>query len=97
MKLSVLGSTGSIGTQALDIARERGYSVGALAAGRNLELLAAQVQEFRPAVVSVDESVWAQARELLPSQKARGTSTNAARASWRKAVSCQPAFKPSME
>lgn len=69
MKLSVLGSTGSIGTQALDIARERGYSVGALAAGRNLELLAAQVQEFRPAVVSVDESVWAQARELLPSVK----------------------------
>lgn len=69
MKLSVLGSTGSIGTQALDIARERGYSVGALAAGRNLELLAAQVQEFRPAVVSVDESVLAQARELLPSVK----------------------------
>ncbi|GAA5501569.1 1-deoxy-D-xylulose 5-phosphate reductoisomerase [Deinococcus xinjiangensis] len=69
MKLSVLGSTGSIGTQALDIARERGYSVGALAAGRNLELLAVQVQEFRPAVVSVDESVLAQARELLSSVK----------------------------
>ena len=65
MKLTVLGSTGSIGTQALDVARERGWVVGTLAAGRNLERLAAQVCEFRPEVVSVDAAVYAQAREVL--------------------------------
>jgi 1-deoxy-D-xylulose-5-phosphate reductoisomerase len=65
MKLTVLGSTGSIGTQTLDVARERGWAVGTLAAGRNLERLAAQVQEFRPEVVSVDASVYTQARDLL--------------------------------
>ncbi|MCD0166605.1 hypothetical protein IHN58_13175, partial [Deinococcus sp. 12RED42] len=37
--MAVLGSTGSIGTQALDVARERGWQVTALAAGRNLDLL----------------------------------------------------------
>lgn len=66
MRLSVLGSTGSIGTQTLDVARERGWTVGALAAGRNLDLLAAQVREFGPQVVSVDEQVYAQAKALLP-------------------------------
>jgi len=42
MRLTLLGSTGSIGTQTLDVARERGYTVAALAAGRNLDLLDAQ-------------------------------------------------------
>ncbi|MBZ9713702.1 1-deoxy-D-xylulose-5-phosphate reductoisomerase [Deinococcus multiflagellatus] len=62
-RITVLGSTGSIGTQTLDIARERGYRVTALAAGKNLDLLAEQVREFGPDVVSVDEGVYAQARE----------------------------------
>lgn len=62
MKLTVLGSTGSIGTQTLDVARERGWTVGALAAGRNLELLEAQVREFRPQVLSVAAEVLAEAR-----------------------------------
>jgi 1-deoxy-D-xylulose-5-phosphate reductoisomerase len=65
MELTVLGSTGSIGTQALDVARERGYTVTALAAGRNLERLSAQVREFRPALVSVDPAVYGEARALL--------------------------------
>ena len=38
-RLSVLGSTGSIGTQTLDVCRNLGYSVVALAAGSNAELL----------------------------------------------------------
>lgn len=66
MRLSVLGSTGSIGTQTLDVARERGWSVGVLAAGRNLDALDAQVREFRPDLVSVDETVYAQARDRFP-------------------------------
>ncbi|MCP2013602.1 1-deoxy-D-xylulose-5-phosphate reductoisomerase [Deinococcus sp. HSC-46F16] len=65
MKLTVLGSTGSIGTQTLDVARERGWQVGALAAGRNLELLEAQVREFRPEVVSVAPEAYAEARARL--------------------------------
>ncbi|WP_084050846.1 1-deoxy-D-xylulose-5-phosphate reductoisomerase [Deinococcus hopiensis] len=65
MKLTVLGSTGSIGTQALDVARERGWEVGALAAGRNLTLLETQVREFRPKVVSVAPDVLADARARL--------------------------------
>ncbi|WP_345460287.1 1-deoxy-D-xylulose-5-phosphate reductoisomerase [Deinococcus carri] len=65
MKLTVLGSTGSIGTQALDVARERGWAVGAMAAGRNLDLLEAQVREFRPEVVSVAAEAFAEARSRL--------------------------------
>jgi len=56
--LSILGSTGSIGTQTLDIVRsfpER-FRVGALAAGRNVSLLAEQVREFRPACVAVADA-----------------------------------------
>ena len=53
-RVAILGSTGSIGTQALDvIARhpER-FDVVGLAAGRNLDLLAQQVDRFRPSVVA---------------------------------------------
>ncbi|GBF04312.1 1-deoxy-D-xylulose 5-phosphate reductoisomerase [Deinococcus aerius] len=66
MKLTVLGSTGSIGTQALGVARERGWGVAALAAGRNLDVLEAQVREFRPEVVSVSEEVYTEARSRFP-------------------------------
>ncbi|ULH16403.1 1-deoxy-D-xylulose-5-phosphate reductoisomerase [Deinococcus sp. KNUC1210] len=69
MRLTVLGSTGSIGTQTLDVARERGYTVAGLAAGRNLDRLEAQVREFRPAVVSVDERCLEDARARLPGTK----------------------------
>jgi 1-deoxy-D-xylulose-5-phosphate reductoisomerase len=65
-RISILGSTGSIGTQSLEVARWRGYRVVALAAGRNLALLQAQVAEFRPALVSVDEAMLAEARAALP-------------------------------
>ncbi|MFC4453227.1 1-deoxy-D-xylulose-5-phosphate reductoisomerase [Deinococcus sonorensis] len=65
MQLTVLGSTGSIGTQTLDVARQRGDRVLALAAGRNLDLLEQQVREFRPSLVSVDESVLPEARARL--------------------------------
>ncbi|WP_409340941.1 1-deoxy-D-xylulose-5-phosphate reductoisomerase [Paenibacillus sp. MBLB4367] len=54
-KISILGSTGSIGTQTLDVIAhdpER-YSVEALAAGGNIQLLAEQIRKFRPRKVSV--------------------------------------------
>lgn len=51
--LIILGSTGSIGTQALEICRRDGYKVTALAAGSNIKLLEEQAREFMPALVSV--------------------------------------------
>ena len=67
MLLTLLGSTGSIGTQTLDVVRERGDRVAALAAGRNLELLEQQVREFRPRLVSVEEDALEEARERFGS------------------------------
>lgn len=54
MKISVLGSTGSIGVQALEVAEKLGYSVCALAAGgERLELLEQQARKFNPQLVAV--------------------------------------------
>lgn len=54
-KLGILGCTGSIGTQTLDIVREhKDFKVNTLAAaGNNLELLEKQIREFKPSVVCV--------------------------------------------
>ena len=48
MALSILGSTGSIGRQALEVAADLGFPVCALAAGRNGRLLETQARRFRP-------------------------------------------------
>lgn len=53
-KIAVLGSTGSIGTQTLEIVRTNGdIKVTALAAGRNIDLLEKQIREFRPKLAAV--------------------------------------------
>lgn len=53
-KIAILGSTGSIGTQTLDIVREQGdIQVVAMTAGSNIRLLEAQIREFHPTLVSV--------------------------------------------
>jgi len=56
--LTVLGSTGSIGTNTLDVVRRhrQQYRVYALAAGRNVDLLAAQILEFQPKVAVLGSS-----------------------------------------
>ena len=51
----ILGSTGSIGTQALDVARAHGYRVKGLAAGKNVKLLEQQAREFLPEIVAVSD------------------------------------------
>ena len=52
--IAILGSTGSIGTQTLDVVREHGdLSVVALAAGNNIKLLEEQIREFHPKMVAV--------------------------------------------
>ena len=55
-KISVLGSTGSIGTQTLEIAREyKGISIEAMSAHSNIELLERQAREFKPKLVCVTD------------------------------------------
>lgn len=51
--LSILGSTGSIGTQTLDVARRLGLQVCALAANRNVAMLENQIREWKPQLVAV--------------------------------------------
>lgn len=54
--IAVLGSTGSIGTQTLDVVREnKSLRVAALAAGSNITLLETQIREFRPKIAAVWE------------------------------------------
>jgi len=71
--LTLLGSTGSIGTSTLDVVRRWSgrFGIYALVAGRNTELLARQIAEFKPKVAVVaDERALADLRRIL---KATGT------------------------
>ena len=61
--LVILGSTGSIGTQALEVAEQAGYRVVGLAAARQVDLLEQQIRRFRPAVAAMyDEKAAADLR-----------------------------------
>ena len=51
--LIILGSTGSIGTQSLTVARQNGWRVTGLAAGSNVDLIEQQVREFKPLKVAL--------------------------------------------
>ncbi|MBQ7191677.1 MAG: 1-deoxy-D-xylulose-5-phosphate reductoisomerase [Paludibacteraceae bacterium] len=67
-RLAILGSTGSIGTQTLDIVRQYPdrFEVYALTAGNNVERLIKQAREFRPEVVCIaDESQYSALKEGL--------------------------------
>lgn len=66
--IAILGSTGSIGTQTLDVARAHTdkLTVEVLTAGHNAKLLIEQAREFKPnAVVIADETKYAEVREAL--------------------------------
>ena len=72
--LTLLGSTGSIGTSTLDVVRRwpDRFGIYALVAGRNVQLLARQIAEFEPKVVVVaDDSALAELRTILQSQDIR--------------------------
>lgn len=71
-KIAILGSTGSIGTQALDVARAGGYEITALAAGSNIKLLEEQAREFSvPLVAVMDESAAADLKVRLSDTNTR--------------------------
>lgn len=66
--IAILGSTGSVGTQALDVVRAFPdlLQVSVLTAGSNVDLLIAQAREFKPtAVIITNESVYGQLKESL--------------------------------
>ena len=65
--IAVLGSTGSIGTQTLEVARANGdLRIAALAAGKNITVLEAQIREFLPKTVAVwEESAARELRERI--------------------------------
>lgn len=67
-QIAILGSTGSIGTQTLDVVRQypEEFSVYALSAHRSIELLIEQALEFNPAVVCIaDETLYQPLRDAL--------------------------------
>ena len=70
VRVAVAGSTGSIGTQTLDVVRAEGpdrYEVVALGAGSSVDVLVEQAREFRPAIVAVaDEASRRQVAAALP-------------------------------
>lgn len=69
--ISLLGSTGSIGVNVLEVVRQypERFRIVGLSAGTNVELLAEQVLEFRPEIVSViDEERAAALAKLLPGE-----------------------------
>ncbi|MDJ0587816.1 MAG: 1-deoxy-D-xylulose-5-phosphate reductoisomerase, partial [Microcystis sp. M49636_WE2] len=55
-KISILGSTGSIGTQTLDIVTDHPdkFQVVGLATGNNIQLLSEQIRQFRPQIVAIN-------------------------------------------
>lgn len=57
--IAILGSTGSIGTQALDVCRQNGFEVSAVTARKNVKLLEEQIREFKVKYAAVeDESAY---------------------------------------
>jgi len=67
-RIAILGSTGSIGTQALNVIRRHRdlFCAEVLCAGSNADLLIAQAREFEPNAVAIaDESRYAQVRDAL--------------------------------
>ena len=59
-ELIILGSTGSIGTQSLEVARSQNIRVRALSAGSNDKLLESQAREFKPDIVALSDKEAAQ-------------------------------------
>lgn len=67
--ISILGVTGSIGTQALDVIRNNPehFKLGAIAAGRNIDTLQTIIKDFNPPLVSVqDESAATELKQQFP-------------------------------
>ncbi len=60
--ITILGSTGSIGVQSLDVAKKMGYGVTALTANRSVKIMEEQIRAFKPALAALSDE--AAAKEL---------------------------------
>ena len=87
--LVILGSTGSIGTQALEVAQQAGYRIVGLAAARQVDLLEQQIRRFTPSVAALyDEEAAADLRRRvadLPVRVLSGMDGLCELASWPEA------------
>ena len=63
--IAVLGATGSVGLQALDVARKRGYKVDVITAGTNYKLAERIAREFKPRYVAMADEMAAKRLQLL--------------------------------
>lgn len=64
--ISVLGSTGSIGTQTLDVAKKHNMRLAAITANKNVKLLSEQARQFNPSLVCIgDESLYSDLKREL--------------------------------
>ncbi|MDR1774775.1 MAG: 1-deoxy-D-xylulose-5-phosphate reductoisomerase [Clostridioides sp.] len=71
-KLSILGSTGSIGTQTLDVVRNNPdkFQVIAISANKNVDLIVEQIREFKPKYVCMqDERAYKKLKELISNNR----------------------------
>ena len=59
--IDLLGSTGSIGEQAIDVARKRNIRIRSICAGKNYKRVEEQAREFRPAFCAMYEEASAKA------------------------------------
>ena len=64
-KIAILGATGSVGTQALDVAEARGYDVELISANSNIEATVGATKKFRPRMVAVADTHAAKSVEAL--------------------------------
>ena len=87
-EIAILGSTGSIGTQTLDIVRiyPRLFHVSVISAKRNIDALFAQAEEFHPHTIVVTDEI------LLPVQKERRGRSVIDGCLWESSGSC-PCFR----
>lgn len=83
MNLTILGSTGSIGTNTLDVVRQHGerFHIYALAAGKNVDLLCSQILEFRPKIAVLE------AAELLDKLREQLVQAGLSREHWPELAS----------
>ncbi|MCI1269011.1 MAG: 1-deoxy-D-xylulose-5-phosphate reductoisomerase [Ruminococcus sp.] len=71
-RISILGSTGSIGTQSTEVADKHGFAISAISAGSNIDMLEAQARKYKPEYVCVfNEEYYSRLKENLRDTSAK--------------------------
>ena len=88
-KIAVLGSTGSIGVQSLDVCKKMGFPVAALTAQKNVTVMERQIRETRPALAAMADE--AAARDLAVRVADTGTKVLSGPEGVKEAAACTDA------